>query len=399
MSEPVSTQAQARQIFAMGARRTAVALPFVLEELLDGWAVVRRAMRASVPEPFTREEWAYLMAFSGVAELRGVFTTTFGEPAPDGPVHALAVPRGPVAVWLPNNVTLLGPLVAILLSLTGAVTTFKVGARAEDLTSPFVAWLREHAPVGPLGSWVRECVEMLAVERGDPRNMALAREAAVRIAFGSDEGVDSVEALAHPARSQGFAFGDRRSEAWVSSACAAEPEVCDTLVRVFAIYGQAGCTAPRRVVVIAGSPRDARALRDRLTHRWPQLVPALPAMHIASANLAAAQQAAASGWEPALVDGHRAMVACGPPAAPVVESVQSLFVTSATTDQAVATAPVNLQTVGHALDDPESQEWIRAILRSGAERFVPLTRMHHFGPVWDGFAYWRGLFREVELSP
>jgi hypothetical protein len=382
----------------MGARRTAVALPFALEELLDGWAAVRRAMRGPVPEPFARDEWAYLMTFTGDAELRDVFRATFGEPAPDGPADALAVPRGPVAVWLPNNVTLLGPLVTILLSLTGAATTFKVGGRAEDLTSPFVAWLREHAPVGPLRRWVREYVQMFAVERGDPRSLELAREAAVRIAFGSDEGVEGVEALAHPATSQGFAFGNRRSEAWMSSARAAEPEVCDTLVRVFAIYGQAGCTAPRRVVVIGGSPEDARALRDRLIRCWPRIVPALPAMHIASANLAAAQQAAAAGWEPALVDGHRAMVACGPPSAPVIESVQSLFITSATTDQAVTTAPVNLQTVGHALENPESREWTQAILASGAERFVPLARMHHFGPVWDGFAYWRGLFREVEIA-
>jgi Acyl-CoA reductase (LuxC) len=399
MSEPGSTGAKVSQVFAAGTRRTVVVLPFALEELLDGWAAVRRAMRGPVPEPFTRDEWAYLMAFVGVAELRAVFTTTFGEPAPDGSADAFAVPRGPVAVWLPNNVTLLGPLLAIMLSLTGAVTTFKVGSRAEDLTGAFVEWLRAHAPTGPLGSWAREHVGVLAVEHGDPRNKALAREAAVRIAFGSDEGVDSIEALAHPAGSQGFAFGDRRSEAWVSSARAMEPEVCDTLVRVFAIYGQAGCTAPRRVVVIDGSPEDARALRDRLIRRWSQIVPVLPAMHTASANLAASQQAAAGGWEPVLVDGNRAMVACGPPTASVVESAQSLFIASATTDQAVATAPVNLQTVGHALEDPESRKWIQAILRCGAERFVPLARMHHFGPVWDGFAYWRGLFREVEVAP
>jgi hypothetical protein len=382
----------------MGTRRTAVALPFALEELLHGWAAVRRSMRGPVPEPFTRDEWAYLMAFTGVAELRSVFTTTFGEPAPAGPVDTIAVPREPVAVWLPNNVTLLGPLLTILLSLTGAVTTLKIGSRAEDLTGPFVAWLREHAPTGPLGSWVRERVEMLAAERDDPRNVALARNAAVRIAFGTDEGVDGVEALAHPASSQGFAFADRRSEAWVSHARAADPAVCDTLVRVFAIYGQAGCTAPRRVVVIDGSPEDARALRDRLIHRWPEIVPVLPAMHVASANLAAAQRAAASGWEPALADGHRAMVACGSPSAPVIESPQSLLITSADFDQAVASAPVNLQTVGHALENPESCEWILAVLRCGAERFVPLARMHHFGPVWDGFAYWRGIFREVETA-
>lgn len=383
-------------MFATDTRRTAIALPYALDELLEDWTTVRREMRGPVPEPFTREEWAYLMSFVDAAELRAVFSSTFGEPAPEGSADVLAVPRGPVAVWLPNNVTLLGPLLASLLSLTGVATTFKVGSRTEDLTSPFIAWLRERAPSGPLGDWAREHVEILAIEHDDPRNAKLAREAAVRIAFGSDEGVDGIEALPHPATSQGFAFGDRRSEAWVSPERASAPELCETLVKVFGIYGQAGCTAPRRVVVIDGSPEDARALRDRLVCRWPKIVPARPAMHIASANLAACQEAAVAGWDPVLVDDHRAMVACGPASAPVIESVQSLFITAANTAEATSTAPANLQTIGHALEDPGSSEWTRAVLRSGAERFVPVARMHHFGLIWDGFAYWRALFREVE---
>ena len=121
-------------------------------------------------------------------------------------------------------------------------------------------------------------------------------------------------------------------------------------------------------------------------------------MYVASANLAAGQEAAVAGWDPILVDDHRAMVASGPTSAPVIESAQSLFITAGDTDCAIATAPANLQTVGHALDDPASPNWISAILRAGAERFVPLARMHHFGPVWDGFTYWRALFREVEIN-
>lgn len=386
------------ETFATGSARTAVALPFALEEFLDGWTDVRRAMRRAVPPPFTRDEWAYLMAFAGPQELRAVFSRTFGEPAPAGPADALMVPRGPIAVWLPNNVTLLGPLLTVLLSLTGTQTALKIGSRAEDLTGPFVAWLREHAPDGPLGSWVRERVQTLELEHDDPRNAALAHDAAVRIAFGSEEGVQRVEELAHPVGAQGFAFGDRRSEAWVSPALAAQPAVCETLVRVFAIYGQAGCTAPRRVLVIDGDPHDARALRDRLVELWPQIIAEVPAMHVASECIAAAQRAAAAGWEPRLVGGHRATVACGPAATPVVESVQSLFIAAADVEEALATAPSNLQTVGHAVEDALSERWLRAILHSRAERFVPLARMHHFGPVWDGFAYWRSLFREVELA-
>ena len=32
-----------------------------------------------------------------------------------------------------------------------------------------------------------------------------------------------------------------------------------------------------------------------------------------------------------------------------------------------------------------------------AKRFVPVSSMHHFGHVWDGYAFWRQLFEEVEV--
>ena len=102
---------QVLEVFAAGDRRTAVALPFALDELIRDWEAVRRAMRGPVPEPFARDEWAYLMSSLGATELRAVFSSAFGQPAPNEPANALAVPRPSVAVWLPNNVSLLGPLV------------------------------------------------------------------------------------------------------------------------------------------------------------------------------------------------------------------------------------------------------------------------------------------------
>jgi len=28
---------------------------------------------------------------------------------------------------------------------------------------------------------------------------------------------------------------------------------------------------------------------------------------------------------------------------------------------------------------------------------VPIGNMHHFGPVWDGYGFWRQLFEEIEI--
>ena len=34
-----------------------------------------------------------------------------------------------------------------------------------------------------------------------------------------------------------------------------------------------------------------------------------------------------------------------------------------------------------------------------AKRVVPIARMHHFGPVWDGRGFWREAFEEVPVDP
>jgi hypothetical protein len=386
---------------APGGRRTAVSLPFALDELIGAWSALRRTMARTVAEPFARDEWAYLITFLDPHSLRAPFARTFGAPASeDGaggePVGTLARPRGAAAVWLPNNVTLLGPLTVVLISLTGAPVTLKVGSRADDLTSPWVLWLREHAPEGPLRDWARDRVTLLTADRDDPRTAELAAAAAVRIAFGSDAGVAGVERLEHPAGSYGFAFADRRSEAWIEPGRDDEATL-RALVRVFAIFGQAGCTSPRRVVLVGGSDDDARALADRLLALWPEVEAQRPAMHVASANLAARQRALAAGWDARLAHESRAMVASGAADLPIVESIQSLFVCAADPAQALATAPPNLQTIGHAVAEPGAPRWLDLVARSGAKRFVPLATMHHFGPVWDGHAFWRALFEEIEV--
>jgi hypothetical protein len=382
--------------FAVGDRATAVLLPFTLDALVDDWSAVRRAMLRTIPEPFSRSEWAHLVTSLDDAALRRPFAQTFGEPAADATVAALARPRGRIAVWLPNNVSLLGPLTSILLSLCGAPVTFKVGSRGDDLTTPWIAFVREHAPDGPLRRWAREDVELLAVGREDPRCAELAADACARILFGSDEAIAAIERLPHPADAPAFAFGDRRSEVWIDPSQVDDATVRD-LVRVFAVFGQAGCTSPRRAVLLDASPADALALRDDLVQAWPAVERARAAMHVASANVAARQRAAVAGWDAVLTEDNAATVAAGEAGLPIIESPMSLFVCAATPDEAVATAPSNLQTLGHVVADPADPAWLSLVARASAKRFVPLRAMHHFGPVWDGQAFWRGLFEDVEL--
>ena len=371
---------------------TTVLLPFALDDLVAGWIAVRQAMLREVPEPFSRDEWAHLAASLDPVALHAPFETSFGGTSR----ASIACARGRVAVWLPNNVSLLGPLTSILLSLTGAPVTFKVGTRGDDLMTPWLDFVRAHAPDGPLRRWAREDAELLAAGREDPRVAALAAGAAARIIFGSDAAIDAIEALPHPADAPVFGFGDRRSEVWIERSAMSDATVRD-LVRVFAIFGQAGCTSPRRAVLLDATPAAAVALRDALADAWPRVEPGRVAMHIASANVAARQRAAAAGWDAVLTPGNDAAIAAGAADLPIVESPMGLFVCAATPDTAIATAPANLQTLGRVVADPADPAWIGRVARAGAKRFVPLRAMHHFGPVWDGHAFWRALFEDVEL--
>jgi hypothetical protein len=123
-----------------------------------------------------------------------------------------------------------------------------------------------------------------------------------------------------------------------------------------------------------------------------------PAPHQASANVMARQWAAALGWEARLTDQNGAVFASGPAGLQAVEAPMSLAVVGLSLEQAMAELPANIQTIGHALGEPSAPAWLDVLANSEIKRFVPLGRMHHFGPLWDGANFWRQTFEEVELD-
>jgi hypothetical protein len=386
-------------LFDDGIRRVAVALPFDIDRLIDEWSGLRSPMIRSRPDSFTRDEWAYLITFLDPAWLKRVFESHFGKPSPatDGKITAILRPRGRVAVWLPNNVSLLGPLTLILVSLSGNPMWLKTGSHSDDLTAAFLEFCRTALPGGPLANYLLDRVRLESFDRDDPRVREMAATSAVRIVFGTDEASAAIDALPHPAGSLSFAFSDRRSEAWIEPS-SVDDQVLETLAKVFAIYGQAGCTSPRRVVVIDGTAESARQLRDRLLALWRRAIPQDPPMNVASANIMTRQWAAISGWSAALTDRHGAVLAVGDASLPELEGTAVLPIVALTLDEAIAQLPENIQTIGHAVAHPLEERWLRMLATTSIKRFVPVARMHHFGPVWDGFQFWRMLFEEVEVA-
>jgi phenylacetate-CoA ligase len=382
--------------FIAGGRRTRLLLPFRLDGALDDWAALRSAMARQKPDPFTRDEWASLMGFLDRDFLEGVFREAFGdrEPVEEGP-HVTARPGGPVALWLPNNVSLLGALTLILLSLTGNTIRIKAGSRADDLTRLFLDYALTHLRQGELRDHLARLVTVEIFSRDDARNTEWASSARTRIAFGSDAGVAAVQALPHPVDSVGFSFGHRVSQAWLEPA-ACDDRALESLLRVFDIYGQAACTSPGRVVLLDATREQALALRDRLLAIWKRIFPRAPETAVASTSILDHQWASAEGWDSRLAEGHGAAFAVGDAGVDPPAGQRILPLTAMTISEALARLPERIQTIGHAVS-PERERGLPSLVAPrGVKRFVPVAAMHRFGPVWDGQDFWRQTFAVLE---
>jgi hypothetical protein len=356
-------------------------------------------MTQQMPQVFSRDEWAYLITFLDHDKLLGTFEQAFGKSVSiaSAPVSALARPRGPIAIWLPNNVSLLGPLTLILMSLTGNPIRLKGGAKSEDLTGAFLEFAIDQIDDGPLRTYLREHIYYAVFDRSDARNAEMAASATQRIVFGANTAAEAIHSLPHPLESSGFSFVDRSSEAWIEKT-AEQDSVLRDLLKVFAIYGQAGCTSPRRVVLLDGNEDDVIELRNRLVELWPNVIKRKPAMHVASNNVMAHQWAAALGWKPRLAVDNAALFAAGGAELQGFSVMMGLMCVWAATEEALHSLPSNIQTIGHAFIKPEDQKWLRLLAHSRARRLVPIARMHHFGPVWDGQPFWLQAFEMVSVG-
>lgn len=384
--------------FESNSRCSAVALPFELDKVIDEWASLRAAMTRHFNDSFSRDEWAYLITFLERENLMQPFKYSFGIPVENisGKVSQVIRPRGTIAVWLPNNVSLLGPLIFILLSLTGNSIMLKGGSQSKDLTGAFLDFCNNYLPNGVLKHFINNRVTHDIFDREDIRNEKMASQANIRIVFGSDNTARYIHTYDHPVESTGFSFIDRRSEAWIEKSEVNE-SVLITLLKVFAVYGQVGCTSPRRVVLLEGTLDDAIFFRDRLVKLWPKINTRDPEIYIASSNIMAAQLSSILGWEPALAQRNSAVIASGERVTPIINTPMFLPIVASTLDHAISDLPENIQTIGWALSNPQDSKWLKIISKTSVKRFVPISRMHYFGSEWDGQSYWEQTFEKVEV--
>jgi hypothetical protein len=385
--------------FASPGQTTLLLLPFDVDRVIADWAALRHRMIGRKPEAFTRTEWAYLISFLEPEGLERVFLETFGDRRAEEAEtrRVIAWPAGTVAVWLPNNVSLLGSLTLILVSLTGNPLRIKGGSRGDDLTLLFLDYARENLIPGELRDHLLERVVVEVFSRDDPRNAEWAGSARTRLVFGSDAAVAAIHALPHPIDSIGFSFGHRESEAWLEiPAC--DDRTLETLLRVFDVYGQSACTSPGRVVLLGATRQQAIDIRERLFSLWGTLFPRDPDMAVASASILDHQWATSLGWSSRLAPRHGAALAAGTGHLPRPFGQRILLVVPLTLSDAVASLPESIQTIGHALSPDTERALPARIAARGVKRFVPVAEMHRFGPVWDGQSFWRETFARMPTA-
>ncbi len=372
--------------------------PFELAKIIGEWNSLRGKMIRSMPEDFEREEWAYVMTFLGSSNLNRILDQTFG-PQVEGEVYSnirLHRPRGPVAVWLPNNVSLLGPLLVILISLTGNRILIKAGSRSKNLTSSFIDYALHNLSSGDLTAYLEQMIRIAYFDHDDVRNSEMSGEASVRIFFGSDQAAKDIQALPHSIMTVDFFFTDKQSELWLEPD-SVDDETIENLIKVFAVYGQAGCTSPRCVYLIDGNELQAIELRERIVETWSSVFKGIPPQHIASSVTMATQLAKTYGWDVAVVPNRGAAIATGDSVCKTPDANMLLPITWIRLEDRIKAIPENIQTIGHSSPDQSLDKWLQVLEKTNVKRFVPLGEMHHFGPTWDGFGFWRQLFEEVDM--
>lgn len=365
-------------------------------EVIAAWSALRGAMVRQLPAEFTRDEWAYLVQFLHEPALLGFLEAGLGRfaGARSGGFSRVARGRRGVTLVLPNNVSLLGPLMLAVATLSAEQVNVKVGSRGDDVLRPFLDFARQHG--NPALQAVLSRVKAERLERESPVLGQWLEEADVRVAFGGDEAIRAVEQRAHRASSRFLGFGDMYSEAWLAGPVS--DETVDTLIKVFAIYGQAGCTSPRRVVLLDGSQAELAALNATLAARWPTVMKRQVPMHIASQNVMHAQWCRHAGVEVSLVPGHGAVLVQAGLRTPVPPGPMTLVLSRASLPEAVQALPGNVQTVGLAVG-ARRDEVLASLGQTRARRVVPLGRMHHFAPVWDGHLLPAVFFDLMDCAP
>ncbi len=389
-----------KYFFQFGQQINKIVLPYDLQLFFSSIENMRQDMIRNKLKEFTRDEWAYLLSFLSTENLWKVFLNTFGSRLShndSATYNCIYKPRGIVTIWLPNNVSMLGPLSYIMALLSGCQVVLKIGSSGENLSTPFYEYL-----IMKLNSHLREYIkthtQIVTVSRDSPMLNDISYKSDVRVFFGSDDSWKNVSALKKKDSCVDIPFLDHVSEAWIEVSQVTD-NLLKTFLKVFNIYGQAGCTSPKKLVLIGGSSSDAKIIRQNIISLWDQkTIPKNITPHIASQNLLAHQRALALGYDSLIADQNSAVFAVGDENKKYFSSYFFLPIFTGSLDWAINQLPANIQTIGLASPKDMELHMVGKLVNTNVKRVVGIDKMHHFGQFWDGYEYWRSFFECIEVN-
>lgn len=385
--------------FQSGKKISSVFLPLPTTQIFQAWSELQKIMVKKQPHEFTRSEWAYLISFLQRENLQEFFQTHFGSEITSnsqGGPHQIFKARGHISIWLPSNVSLLGPLNVIALSLTGNQVTVKTSSSGKDLTSLFIEYVIQNSTDRSFAEQIKKSFSVAAFSHGDSRQNDFSLKADVRLFYGSDAAAEAVKKLPVKSTALDFMFVDKVSEAWLNWNCS-DAEL-ESLADVFFLYGREGCTSPLRVIVIDADAERSKQFCQRLVNICNQKFHQPVQTHLASSHLFSTQSGQIEGWSIYPGKENNFVVGLGTYQLQWPIKGYVLPVIPSSLSHALKELPKNIQTIGLALDQQQKSQLLQSISSVQAKRLVPLAQMHHYAMSWDGFEYWRNCFESMETN-
>lgn len=384
-----------RSFFNSNGSHRAVLTKFDINEIIEDYSNLRKIMIRKISPDFSRDEWAYLCTFIEKESLKEVLNETFGSDSSNTSIKEAFKAKENLSIWLPNNVSLLGPLMLIYASLAGIKVTAKAGSSGYNISETFKKFILENLPNTELSKFF-ETVSIFQASRDSKEVLRMSQQGDVRIMFGSNQAADSIRKMPCKVDSEYIPFVDHVSEAWFTNFEKLSDKDIQDLLKVFLIYGQAGCTSPKRVICIDFNENEIKDLENRILSTWEMLVKEDLPPHQASENTKAKQLALAYGWKVSEISRSKGNLLIGDFDCRPFVSHHSLQLIPTSLNQAIENIPEHIQTVGLQKENIDIS--LKLAESTNIKRIVPIGKMHHFSSIWDGFSFFKSFFTQLTLS-
>ncbi|MBU5441008.1 acyl-CoA reductase [Paenibacillus sp. MSJ-34] len=371
-----------------------------MDKLYRSWAMPSHPMYSK----YRYVGLAYLLSFIRSDALRQFLhrglrhESAFDEIADLGGFQGIAVPKGVVGHWVAGNVPILSIISVLQAILTKNGSVVKLSSKQEDWITPFLHYLSK---CGDVGKTMAESVVVLSYP-GEWKevNEQIAVHCDVRIAWGSQEAVESVAGLQGKWDSETIIFGPRLSTSVVDTNLMKLVD-WDKLAQDIVLFNQLACTSPHAVFVknghmefaVKGLERAMCKIAQRSYFEPLDTGEASKVLHYRTAARLRGEKIVCSEgteWTLHLYDRLEPVKGHGMKIISLIPYERE--------EDIVPFLPDSIQTISHKLPSAELKNLVFASRFSGVSRFVHIGESHQYDIPWDGMLVLDRLVRWIRVD-